>query len=85
MTIKIRRPELERMVREEIQTGHFRNAEDLLTEALHAWREKHRQETPSSSTLERYRLAAEHIHELRKGNFLPDGVTIRDLINEGRD
>lgn len=28
--------------------------------------------------------AAAHIRELRKGNFLPNGVTIYDLINEGR-
>ncbi len=28
--------------------------------------------------------AAAHIRELRKGNTLPDGVTIHDLINEGR-
>ncbi len=34
--------------------------------------------------LERSRLAAERIRELRKGNFLPEGVTIRDLIDEGR-
>lgn len=28
--------------------------------------------------------AAEHIREQRKGNSLPNGVTIHDLINEGR-
>ena len=28
--------------------------------------------------------AATHIREQREGNFLPSGVTIRDLINEGR-
>ena len=36
------------------------------------------------STVERSRLAAERIRELRRGNFLPEGVTIRDLIHEGR-
>ena len=28
--------------------------------------------------------AAKHILELRKGNHLPDGITLHDLINEGR-
>ncbi len=34
--------------------------------------------------LERSRLAADRMRELRMGNFLPEGVTIRDLIDEGR-
>lgn len=41
MTIEIRKPELERMMREEIVSGHFQNMDDLLTEALYALREKH--------------------------------------------
>jgi hypothetical protein len=40
MTIEILKPELERMVEEEIQNGHFQNVDDLLTAALHALREK---------------------------------------------
>jgi hypothetical protein len=40
MTIEIRKPELERLVREEILTGRFEIADDLLTDALLAWREK---------------------------------------------
>ena len=34
--------------------------------------------------LERSRLAVDRIRELRKGNVLPEGVTIRSLIDEGR-
>jgi Arc/MetJ-type ribon-helix-helix transcriptional regulator len=40
MTIEIRKPELERLVQEEILRGHFQNVDDLLTEALQALREK---------------------------------------------
>ena len=40
MHIEIRTPELERLVQEEIQSGHFQNAEELLTEAIHALRER---------------------------------------------
>lgn len=40
MTIEIRKPELERLVQEEFLSGHFDSVDDLLTEALHALREK---------------------------------------------
>jgi Arc/MetJ-type ribon-helix-helix transcriptional regulator len=40
MTIEIRKPELERLVREEILSGQFKSVDDLLTEALQALREK---------------------------------------------
>ncbi|HEX3744043.1 MAG TPA: DUF433 domain-containing protein [Bryobacteraceae bacterium] len=36
MSIEIRKPELERRVREGIETGCFRNADELLTKALDA-------------------------------------------------
>ena len=41
MTIEIRKPELERLVQEEILSGHFHDVDDLLTEAIHALREKY--------------------------------------------
>jgi Arc/MetJ-type ribon-helix-helix transcriptional regulator len=40
MTIEIRKPELERLMQEEILSGHFASVDDLLTEALRALREK---------------------------------------------
>jgi Arc/MetJ-type ribon-helix-helix transcriptional regulator len=39
MSIKLK-PEQERVIREEIQRGHFRNAEEVLDHALAALREK---------------------------------------------
>ena len=46
MTIEIHEPELERLVQEEILSGHFQNLNDLLTEALRALREKNASATP---------------------------------------
>jgi Arc/MetJ-type ribon-helix-helix transcriptional regulator len=40
MTIEIRRPELERLVQEEILSGQFKCMDDLLAEAIQALREK---------------------------------------------
>ena len=34
-------PETERLVREEISSGHFRSVDDLIVSGVHAWREKH--------------------------------------------
>ncbi len=47
MTIEIRKPELEQLVREEILNGRFQNVDDLLTEAIHALREKNASVTAS--------------------------------------
>ena len=33
-------PETERLVREEISSGHFRSVDDLIISGVHAWREK---------------------------------------------
>ena len=48
MTIEIHRPELERLIQEEILSGHFQNVDDLLTEALQALREKNAPSTTAS-------------------------------------
>jgi Arc/MetJ-type ribon-helix-helix transcriptional regulator len=34
-------PETERLVREEINSGHFRSIDDLIVSGVNAWREKH--------------------------------------------
>jgi Arc/MetJ-type ribon-helix-helix transcriptional regulator len=40
MNIEIHAPELERLMQEEIQRGHFQSVDDLITQALQALREK---------------------------------------------
>ena len=54
MTIEIQTPELERLVQEEILRGQFRTVDDMLTEAIHALREKNSPATavpPSAKNL----------------------------------
>ena len=50
MTIEIRKPELERLVREEILSGRFKSVDDLITEALQTPRK-----APSAATQSRAR------------------------------
>jgi Arc/MetJ-type ribon-helix-helix transcriptional regulator len=40
VTIEIKKPELEKLMQEEIKSGRFENVDDLMTQALHALREK---------------------------------------------
>lgn len=35
------KPETERLVREEISSGHFHSVDELIVQGVHAWREKH--------------------------------------------
>jgi Arc/MetJ-type ribon-helix-helix transcriptional regulator len=35
------KPETERLVQEEIKSGHFHTVDELIVEGVHAWREKH--------------------------------------------
>ena len=81
MTINLN-PETERLVQEELQNGHFHSVDEMILEGVQARREG----KPLSREASR-RTPAEavaHIRELRQGNRLPAGVTIKDLINEGR-
>lgn len=81
MTINLK-PDTEQLVREELQNGRFRSVDEMIVEGVQARREVKllspgmKRKTPAD--------AVAHIRELRQGNRLPEGVTIRDLINEGR-
>jgi hypothetical protein len=87
MTITLQ-PETERLVQEELKSGHFRNVDEIIMQGVQARREK--EPLPRGKS---FRLApgtktpaeaGKDIRELRRGNHLPPGVTIRDLIDEGR-
>ena len=81
LTINLK-PETERLVREELQNGHFRSIDEMIVEGVHA----RRAGKPLSREVTRKTPAeaVAHIRELRRGTRLPAGVTIKDLINEGR-
>jgi Arc/MetJ-type ribon-helix-helix transcriptional regulator len=43
------KPETERLVQEEIRSGHFDSVDELIVESVHAWREKHQVEPTAVS------------------------------------
>jgi Arc/MetJ-type ribon-helix-helix transcriptional regulator len=82
MTIELN-PRQERMLHEAMQQRRFRSVDEALDEAL-------RSIAPSAGDtgLQPARRtpaeAVARIRELRQGNILPEGVTIRSLIDDGR-
>jgi hypothetical protein len=77
MTIEITRPEIELLIQERLQTGAFMDAEDVILRAL--------QSSASEPRFDKQRAlaAGARIRELSKGLTL-GGLTIRELIDEGR-
>jgi Arc/MetJ-type ribon-helix-helix transcriptional regulator len=74
------KPETERLVQEEIRSGHFQNIDELIVEGVRAFREK-----TSMQSLFSNECAAEavgRLRELRKGVTL-GGLKIKDLAHEG--
>lgn len=74
------KPEHQRIVEDAIQAGHYRSVEEFLDEAFAAWKKRDNQ---PKFDREKARAAAGRIRELRKGLSL-GGLTIKDLVNEGR-
>jgi predicted transcriptional regulator len=58
-----------------------RSKDELVQEAVALWEERQRANAkPNHNPAQ----AAARLRELRKGNFLPEGETLKDLINYGR-
>jgi len=75
------KPETETLVQQELQNGNFHTIDEMIVEGVRARREgKSLSGTAGRSPAE----AVANIRRMRLGNRLPPGVTIKDLINEGR-
>jgi hypothetical protein len=68
-------------------TEEHRPAAEIVRDALESYlgsRLSRRNSTGNKLEAEMGLAAAARIRELRRGNILPEGVTIRNLIDEGR-
>ena len=79
MTIELK-PEHRRIVEDAVQSGRYRSVDEFLDEAFAAWRTR---DNEPKFDREKARAAADRIRELRKSVSL-GGLTIKDLVNEGR-
>ena len=72
------KPETERLVLEEIQNGHFSSLDEIIESGVRTRQSIERfVKTPAE--------AVAHMRAIRSNNVLPPGMTIRELIDEGRD
>jgi Arc/MetJ-type ribon-helix-helix transcriptional regulator len=76
-------PEQERLINEAMRSGQYRDTTEVLDDALHALEQKHRKEPVSiaerQEAIERLRTFGK-----RHALSLESGVTVKDLIDEGR-
>lgn len=81
MTINIK-PETERPVQEELQSGHFDSVDELIVESVLAWRQTH----PSMRVgAEQRNQAIEQALAFARNRAIPiDATSIRDLMGDPR-
>jgi Arc/MetJ-type ribon-helix-helix transcriptional regulator len=81
MSIELK-PETERLVQEEIQSGHFRSVDELIVQGVQALREKASTQPSSVAGNGSAAEAVARLRTLRKGVTL-GGLKIKDLAHEG--
>ncbi len=73
-------PETERLVQEELQSGHFHSIDDIIVRGIRARPEK---DQPQRSEAQR-RQAVERALDFAKHRAVSlDGVSIKELLHEG--
>jgi Arc/MetJ-type ribon-helix-helix transcriptional regulator len=76
-------PEQERIVRDELKSGHFRTAEEVISEALHALNEKKRSSRESLAGGARIEAVREMLRFVEKNRVRLEGLSVKTLIHEG--
>ncbi len=79
MTIQITKPEVEALIKRRLETGAFKDAEDVILQALRSL------ESEEKRTTEDRREAIERLRTFGKKHGLSlGGMTIRELRHEAR-
>jgi Arc/MetJ-type ribon-helix-helix transcriptional regulator len=73
------KPSHEQLVNEALSSGRYHDVDEFLDEALSAWKTREARRYD----LKKAQAAAASIRELRQGVTL-GGITIKDLLTEGR-
>ena len=76
-------PEQERIVQEELSSGHFLSAEAVVGEALNALRAKSQSSRPRPSNGDQQQAVREMLAFAEKNRVRLDDVSVKDLIHEG--
>jgi hypothetical protein len=85
-TMKIElNPEQEKIVKDELQSGHFRNVEEVIAEALQALREKERSSSVCGTNGQQRDAVREMLDFVEKNHTRMDAVPVKQLIHEEHD
>jgi Arc/MetJ-type ribon-helix-helix transcriptional regulator len=76
-------PEQERIVKDELKSGHFRSAEEVIAQALVALREKERSSLAGDSTGHHDDAVHEMLDFVEKNRTSLQGISVKQLIREG--
>jgi putative addiction module CopG family antidote len=82
MNIKLT-PEQEKIIREELNSGHFRSVEEVIGEALQVLRAKEQSLEPATTNGAQRDAVREMIAFVEKNRVRLDGVSVKELIHEG--
>jgi Arc/MetJ-type ribon-helix-helix transcriptional regulator len=82
MNIKLS-PEQEKIIKDELQSGHFRNVEEVIAEALQALRENERSQSAAGPHGQQRDAVREMLAFVEKNHTRLDGVSVKQLIHEG--
>ena len=73
-------PETEKLVREELQSGHFHSIDEIILQGIRARRER---EQPQRSRTQRLQAVDRALEFARHRAASLDGISIKQLLHEG--
>jgi Arc/MetJ-type ribon-helix-helix transcriptional regulator len=83
MNIKLT-PEQERIVQDELKSGHFRSPEEVIARALDALRERARSSPAADDNGHRDEAVREMLDFVEKNRTVLQGISVKQLMREGR-
>lgn len=76
-------PEQEKIIREELKSGHFRSVEEVIGEALQVLRAKEQSLEAANSNGSKHEAVREMLEFVEKNRVRLEGVSVKQLIHEG--
>lgn len=76
-------PEQEEIVNDELKSGHFRSAEEVIGEALVAFRERERSAPSADDNVHGDDAVREMLDFVEKNRTRLQGISVKQLIHEG--
>ena len=82
MTIHLT-PEQERIIRNALESGRFRTAEEVVAEAFNSLRERQQSASGSAANGEQREAVRQMLDFVEKNRTRLAGISVRELIHEG--